>query len=127
MPTFAQTEAWQVGPTVDSDAEHAAPTYRQERHEIQAGRAPLHLQAAKPRPMTARVNHDMQVTPARVLSREGNHNPAAAGDDVDATSIWGVSDPWGRATPLGAFAPANLLVAGGVGLLAGYLLARVLR
>jgi len=120
MPTLPQTEAWQVGPTVDANMELVAPTFRQEPHEITAGNAPIDLRAAKPRPITHRPDFQLRAAPAVALTRMANQNPAGAGADGEQapTAVTGASGALSQAPGegVGRFVPV-VLVGAAIGML----------
>lgn len=111
MPVLTQTEAHHVGPTVNTNAELAVPVFRQEAHEIVAASAPINLQAAKPRPLTHKMNHSLMAAPAIALTRSANDNPAAAGEG-DQTSMWGASGALGEAAGEGVGRMVPMLLIG---------------
>lgn len=126
MPQLSQTEAYNVGPTVDTDAELKAMKFRQEPHELPVMPANVSLRAAKPRPLTHKMDHSLHAAQARVLTRQGNINPANAGRGNES-SVWGLSDPFFKRSFLGnAEAPKinlGVTLAIGIGLgVASYLI-----
>lgn len=80
------------GGTIDTDAEMAIPTYRDEPFQITAAKPlPINMRD-KPRPVTHHVNHQLHAGRTQVLRRNSNINPDAAGAET-LTGVWGISDP----------------------------------
>lgn len=124
MPVIDQTEAYNVGPTINSNAELAVPKFRNEAFELPILPSQVDLRVAKPRPMTHRVDHSMSVGTTHVLTRQGNMNPAGAGKG-SASSTWGLSGPDAAVGESATARPMSLLVVLGLGLGIGYVLTKV--
>jgi len=92
MPVILNNE----GPTIDTNRELAAPVYRQEPYQLDAGGpVPISLRS-RPRPVTHRMDHTLQAGHARVLTKVSNLNPDNAGGDA-VTGVWGLNDPFALA------------------------------
>lgn len=118
------------GGTIDTDAEHAVPVVREEPFQIRAARGLPISMRRQTRPVTHRVDHQLQAGKVVVLNRQSNLNPDNAGADA-MTAVWNVSNPMqthladdGQDAFLAKAGIGTLLIVGGAIGLAAFLLSR---